>query len=133
MKITIRTIPHKLHRYPTIGDWTFYDNNPEGLSMDIAVSDMENWGFELLIALHEMVEAVMCKSAGVTPEMVDAFDMEFEKNRKPGDFLEPGYAKDAPYRKQHLIAEGIEKIVAAELGVNWAEYEKACDALFPEG
>jgi len=131
MNITIRTIPHDKHRYPTIGDWQFVERGGEEV-LQIDVSNMGDWRLECLIALHELVEVLLCKEAGITQEQVDKFDMDFEANRKPGDLFEPGYADDAPYRTQHLIAEGIEKIVAAGLGVNWAKYEKKCDSLFPE-
>ena len=56
MKITIETIPHNTHRYPTIGDWQFLPAKEGELNLSIKVSDMGDWKLESLIALHELVE-----------------------------------------------------------------------------
>ena len=62
-------------------------------------------------------------------EDVTAFDEAFEKARKPGNVDEPGDDPKAPYRKQHLIATGVEKLMAAELGVDWKAYDKKVNEL----
>lgn len=144
MKIIIETIPHSEQRYPTVGDWyyteepKFIENNdgtgtrePTGIEqvLHIKVSKMENWRYEALVAIHELAEVLMCKFAGVTQEQVDMYDMEFEKNRKPGDVSEPGDYVAAPYFKQHGVASGIERIIGAELGVDWNNYADAVEAL----
>lgn len=125
MNIIIKTIPHSAQRYPTCGDWLYEDGQ-----LHIRVSKMSDSRFEFLVALHELVEVKLCEWSGVTQEMVDKFDMDYEKHRHPNDNSEPGDSPDAPYRFQHCLATGVERIVAAVLGVDWLEYEKAIDALF---
>jgi len=120
MKITIETIPHDQQRYPTVGDWQWTD--PETLV--IRVSQLSDWRREVLIAVHELVEVLMCKYDGVTQEAVDEFDKDFEKKRLDGNVDEPGDHPDAPYRIQHFTATTIERILAQALGVDWQEYEK---------
>lgn len=119
MKITIEVIPHDQQRYPTVGDWLY---TPEG-DLEIKVSALSDWRRESLIAVHELVEVLICKHDGVSQESVDKFDMDYEANRHPDSEDEPGDDPAAPYVKQHCIATGVERILAASLGVNWKEYE----------
>lgn len=125
MKIIIETIPHKDQRYNTAGDWC-YDRDG---TLHIKVSELGDQRHENLIALHELVEVLTCELAGVTQQQVDDFDKAYEANRPDGDGSEPGDASDAPYRKQHCLATGIERILAAEWGVDWKAYEDELCAL----
>jgi hypothetical protein len=77
---------------------------------------------ETLVVVHELVEAVLCKEAGVSQREVDEFDMSFERHRKPGDLSEPGDDPKAPY--QHQAASWFEKALAEKLGVDWAAYSR---------
>jgi hypothetical protein len=113
MHITIRTIPHTEQRHNTIGDWIYIDDN----HLDIRVSDLGNRECEILVAFHELVEAVLCKDRGISGEAVDAHDRAYA-----GDG-EPGAAADSPYRAEHLMATSFEMQLAALLGVQWSEYE----------
>jgi hypothetical protein len=63
-----------------------------------------------LIALHELVEAVLCRHTGVPQGAVDAFDMKFIGEGEPGDHL------DAPYQRQHRASMMIEHLMAIFLG-----------------
>jgi len=126
MKITIETIPHTEQRYPTVGDW-YYEKDG---SLTIRVSEMSDWRHEACVAVHELVEALMCKDAGITQDDVDKFDKNFEANRPPDSVEEPGDSMKAPYRLQHGIASGIERILGAELGVDWNKYADEVEA-FP--
>jgi hypothetical protein len=121
MKITIETIPHETQRYPTVGDW-FYEPNGD---LTIKVSELGDWRYNALVGLHELVEVLKCKYDGVTQEEVDKFDIAYEKTRPEDDDSEPGDSIDAPYRKQHCLATGVERILAAELGVDWKSYDDA--------
>jgi len=125
MKITIESIPHEKQRYPTVGDWQFDD---EG-NLTIRVSKLSNWRREALVAVHELVEVLLCKHEGITQESVDEFDKQFESTRPPDNFDEPGDDPSAPYVKQHCTATGIERLLAAQLGVNWKEYEQELERL----
>ena len=140
MKIVIETIPHEKQRYPTVGDWyfepTYPATNPEkGIllqpieTLHIRVSKLSDWRREALIAVHELVEVLLCKHEGITQESVDLFDNQFEATRPEDNFDEPGDDPQAPYVKQHCTATGIERLLAAQLGVNWKEYEAELERL----
>ena len=127
-KTIIETIPHGKQAYETVGDWR---NDPDG-TLRIRVSDMKNDDYEFLVALHELIEQKLCQKRGITTESVDEFDIEFEKQRKKSLTLstaEPGDNRFAPYRNEHCIATGVERIVAAALDVNWSDYETAVNSL----
>ena len=125
MKFQLRKIPHSEQRYETCGDWVILEDG----SIRISVSDMGNEDYAFLVALHEAVEVWLCKKRGITDAEVSAFDIEYEKNRPEGDESEPGDDPNAPYRKEHFFATNIERMIALELGVDWAQYDKAVMSL----
>lgn len=126
MDITIKIIPHSAQRYNTVGDWQF---DAVG-NVVLTVSDMGDWKKELLVAFHEMIEVMLCKDRGISQELVDKFDMDYEANRSEWDVAsEPGDAGGAPYRKEHFFATSLERLLAAELNVDWGQYENAIMAL----
>ena len=118
MRIVIETIPHKAQRYPSCGDWLY-----EGNTLKIFVSKTRDWRYSFLVAVHELIEAGLCKRAGITQEAVDKFDMKFKGKGEPGD--DP----KAPYRQQHAVATDIERYLATMLKVNWQKYEAALNKL----
>ena len=120
MKIIIETIPQKDQRYETIGDY-WWDNDG---NLQVRVSDVGNWKYEALVALHEMVEVLLCKDRNISEQSIMDFDLAFEKNRAPNDSdSEPGDDPAAPYGKEHRFSENLERLFAAELGVNWNKYD----------
>ena len=124
MRIIIQTTPHSLQRYNTIGDW--YTDRISG-DVKIFVSNLANWRYELLIAVHELVEAFQCMHNGVAEEAVTKFDKQFvERDSEPGDSLQ------APYAKQHCLATGIERVLAFALDVKWQLYEDTLEKLIVE-
>jgi hypothetical protein len=125
LRIQIETIPHDKQRYPTVGDWW---HGSDG-SWQFCVSSMDDWRFEFAVAIHELVECALCLWAGVSQKQVDDFDIAFEKRRTINDVREPGDATNAPYRVQHCVATGVERIVIALLGVSWQEYSDKVDSL----
>jgi hypothetical protein len=125
MNITMKVIPHNEHRYETVGDWWFDEDG----SLQIRVSDMGNEDYAILVAVHELIEVLLCKKRGITDEAVSAFDTAFEDARVEGNTDEPGDDPKSPYRAEHLFATGIEKLLAAELGVDWKTYDEAVNAL----
>jgi hypothetical protein len=143
MKILIETIPHSEQRYPTVGDWYWKSSRTEDFTeksgsttewspkdtLVIRVSEMSDWRYEALVGLHEAIEAILCKQAGVTEAQVDAFDLSYEHIRKPGDTSEPGDDLHAPYHDQHHTATIIEEMLAMDLRVDWESYEKEVDSL----
>jgi hypothetical protein len=119
VKITIQVIKHEDQAYSTVGDWRW-----DGDDLNIYVSSMDNWRYEMLVAFHEMAECLMCKHRGISQESVDTFDMQFEKMRKPRNVDEPGDDPTAPYYREHQIATNLERILSLELGVNWKQYDE---------
>ena len=120
LHIVIETIGHSQQRYPTVGDWQIDRTG----NLQIAVSKMSDQRYESLVGMHEVIEAYLALHAGVSPEAVDKFDRAYEAKRKPGDDSEPGDDPRAPYHKQHVFAEKIERLLATELGVDWSAYDK---------
>jgi len=128
MNITIKTIPQKDHRYETIGDYWFTGDKPTNSGdLEVRVSDVGDWRYELLVALHELVEVALLKHKGVSEPVIMAFDEAFEAKRARGEVGvndEPGDASEAPYRDEHRFAENLERLMAQRLGVNWDDYDK---------
>lgn len=122
MKIVIESIPHSEHRYPTVGD---YWRDEDG-TLQIRVSDTGNVQDAVLVALHELVEVTLCENQGISEEEITAFDISTQGGPYEDD---PGHCPDAPYHREHVFAECIERLVAQEMGVNWQDYEKRLLAL----
>lgn len=116
----MRSIPHESQRYETVGDWELKNN-----TLHIRVSDMQNDKYNVLVAIHELVEYLLCEDRGISDEVVTKFDMEFENSRLLDNNDEPGNDPKAPYHKEHVFATKIEKMLAEELGVDWDAYDKA--------
>lgn len=116
MRITIETIPQKDQRYDTIGDWQFL-----GDDLIIKISSMDHYWSELLVGIHELIEAVLCKAFGISDREVDGFDMSHP------ELEDPGGNENAPYHMQHVFAEIIERLVCAEMGIEWNEYESVLE------
>jgi hypothetical protein len=113
MRIIIETIPHKLQRYPTVGDWYYV---PDG-TLHIVVSEMADERSMFLVALHELIEAELCNRNGVSEQAVTDFDMAHP------ELDDPGNDPRAPYHEEHIFAEGIERIVAMAIGRQWDHHE----------
>ena len=154
MRIIIESIDHKDQRYPTTGDWQTEEYVEGSPQVFVTVSRMGDWRYEALVGIHEAIEAALCKHAGIDGEDVDAFDKEFEAAREAHEPVrqhcetrelftfrgkqydigaEPGDDPEAPYYYQHQMATGVERILAAELGVSWNDYEAANLALYEGG
>jgi hypothetical protein len=121
MRITIEVIKYEDQRYPTCGDWLW----PNEHNLLIRVSEMGDWRKEAAVAVHELVEAILCKADGVTEDAVDDFDMSHLGHAE----YEPGDDPAAPYHRQHCFATAVERMLIAALGVSWSEYEQAVEAL----
>lgn len=125
IKIVIETIPHESQRYPTVGDYW-----EEGGVEQIRVSAMKDWRYEFLVAVHEMIEMALTKYRGIKEETISEFDIAFEKSREERLVIgEPGDHPQSPYRDEHFFATNVERLLAAEFGVDWFEYERYVDHL----
>ncbi|MHB8744758.1 MAG: hypothetical protein ACYC9L_16820 [Sulfuricaulis sp.] len=121
MKIGIQIIPHSKQRYETSGDWLILPKD----ELDIRVTQLSDWRYTFLLAVHELVEAGLCKHAGITTKQIDDFDIKYEQDRDRGKYTsdqEPGNDPDNPARKQHFVADIVERICAFALGVDWGVY-----------
>ena len=125
--ISAKTIPHHTHRYPTVGDYFRSKDNPK--KQNFRISDMGNKDYEMLVLIHELIEAHLCEKRKISWDKIDDFDKEFERNRKEGNVDEPGNDKNAPYYHEHRFAENIERQLAHELGVDWFAYDKQVNEL----
>ena len=126
LRMHIETIPHESQRYPTVGDYWLDEKGIE----QIRVSEMMDWRYEVLVAVHEIVEMALTRQRNIAEEAITEFDIKFEQDKERQ--LVTGEAGDnvnAPYRKEHFFATSLERLFAAELGVDWFEYDRYVDAL----
>jgi len=117
-------------RYLTTGD---YYKSKEG---DIVVTaDFKNDDQNFLVLIHELVEFYLTQKRGVSDDEVMKFDEWFEKGKAAGKFGKypsPGWHPRSPYKKEHLFALKIEKLIAKELGVDLEKYWEADDRVYAE-
>ena len=126
LRMHIETIPHETQRYPTVGDYWLDEVGVE----QIRVSEMMDWRYEVLVAVHEIVEMALTRHRGIAEQDITEFDIKFEQDKEKR--LIGGEAGDnvnAPYGKEHFFATNLERLLAGELDVNWFEYDRYVDAL----
>jgi hypothetical protein len=127
LETSIQIVRHIDQRYNTVGDYIY---NPFIHGIDIFISDTHNQDYNFLLAVHEMIESYLCWKRKISFEAIDKFDIDFEHRRDKKGIEEPGNDKKAPYYNEHQFAEKIEQLVCKELGIKWADYEKAIDHLY---
>ena len=115
--IQVEVITHAEQRYPTCGDWIF-----DGDTLTVRISDTGHRDSNILVAIHEIVEAFLCEAHGVTQEEVDSFDMAYEQNRTGESLEEPGDCVSAPYHAEHKAADIVERIVALNMPTDWIDH-----------
>ncbi|MCX6822326.1 MAG: hypothetical protein NTW30_06135 [Candidatus Aenigmarchaeota archaeon] len=109
--IYYETIKHKDQRYDTLGDYFKGDYCTE-----FYVSQCKNADYEFMILIHELTEWYLCQKRGIKNKDIDKFDMTHL------ELEDPGRSKEAPYHKEHMFAERIEKLICKELGIKWDNY-----------
>jgi hypothetical protein len=115
MRLEAKAIDPIAIRYSTCGDWEWL---PDG-AMKVTVPNYGNReDSAFLVALHEMVEAFLCKGAGVTELEVSGFDKAHPELEEPGD------SRLAPYHKQHVVATNVEKLVCEAAGIKWDDHNE---------
>lgn len=133
LSINIKTIPHKEQRCDgNVGDY-WMEN--QGQDLQVRVSMLGDWRYEFLVAVHELIEFYLCHQKGIREPEIQAFDEEYYRQEALGvvsGYSEAGDDPRAPYHLEHMIASGIERILAVLMGVNWKEYEEAIENLFKE-
>lgn len=117
--LNVNIVPHREQRYPTSGDWQFGPDD----TLTVTVSDLGDPRFNALVAIHEVVEALLCRERGITDEVVTKFDTDHLELEEPGD--DPR----APYHAEHMAASVVEQALAALLGIDWEAYTASFAAL----
>lgn len=124
MKVVLESVGHHTHPYPTIGYWEGDVVN----HLNVRVSLLPDPRYEILVAVHELLEGILCQYRGITTAEVDAFDTAYEMEGHPVE-SEPGDDVRAPYRAEHNFATFVERMLANELDVEWEAYEAALAAM----
>lgn len=119
LRTTVEVIPHRAQRYETVGD---YLTDAYGCT-HFKISRLGDTDYEFLVSIHEQIESYLANKHGISEQDIDAFDMEYERQREPGDQSEPGDDPRCPVYREHQFATQIEKLLAAELGVDWDDYD----------
>lgn len=141
MRIDWKIIDHNKQRYLTSGDWFWTREEGEHV-LNVRISRMSDHRYELCLGVHEVVEAILCWHAAIAQEDVDAFDIGVEDAHAAGathypcgcarrELSDPGSDKHAPYHKQCMLANGIERVVAFALGIHWHSYDEQVDRPSP--
>src|SRR5438876_1169926 len=117
--IEVQEISHEQQRYNTAGDWQFDSRG----KLIVKISDTGSRESNILIAIHEIIEAILCKKEGISQEIVDKWDLSHQKSE------EPGMLRGCPYFMQHVYADVIERMLARYLEVKWKEHEVRVNSL----
>jgi hypothetical protein len=128
VKIVVETIPHSEQRYDTTGDWQYLEDG----TLVVKVSRLRHERSEWLVAIHEIVEAFLCRQYGLADAAVTAFDEQFEKQPNPQN-IEPGDHPDAPYRDEHCFATAVERMLCAAISYPYSYYEADVYAVSKHG
>jgi hypothetical protein len=123
MNIEAKTIPYSEQRYQTCGD--YWD---DATGKHFRINDMGNEDYAFLVLIHEMVEEHLTRRRGLKEPDIMAFDEMWEKERIDGKHSEddePGHDPRAPYRREHIFAENIERQIAAMMDLDWETYGEA--------
>lgn len=120
--IQVDFIPHTKQRYDTAGD--YYESVINDVPTTFfKISDTGNTWYNYLILFHELREYILANKDGVKLQDIDNFDFGFVGEGEPGD------NPHAPYYKQHQLAEIAERSLAADMNLNWKDYEQEINKL----
>ncbi len=115
----VLTVPDNQQPYKTPGSYFW---NEKG-QLVIKVSEMNNWKYSYLVAIHEIVESQLCIEHGIPLTAIDSFDRQW--HYIPGSSIEePGADPRAPYHKEHMKSLEIEENMCKALGEQWIPYNK---------
>lgn len=119
IRFKLDTVDISDNRYPSVDDWFDPVIWTEELRFKTQTADLGNWKYNALILIHALIEQILCYANGITDEQVTEFDTgEGKRLNNPGD------SDQAPYHKEHMVANDIESILSVALKVNWDDYEK---------
>lgn len=121
-RIVIEAVPQHAMRPPydqdMSGDWLYEGRDLVIRATGTDLSDPETF----LLALHELIEAYLCRHRGITQAQVDRFDEAMARVPLNPDYphdpdAEPGDHPASPYRREHRFSCLIEFMVAHEIGL----------------
>ena len=118
IQFKVEALDIKAMRYYTPGD---YEVDKDEALLRVTVTTMP-YVSEMAVALHEIVEATLCRVAGITEKEVFDFDQMWNEEQGHLYGEEPGADLRAPYRDQHLKAEEIERLFVEAAGMDWQEH-----------
>ena len=121
-KIVMEVIPHQEHRYDTLGDYW-----QDGDTLHFRTSDLGDWRYNFSVLLHEFVEYAVLLHKGVPEADVLAFDLAVPSDSPFAD--DPGFDPKAPYHKEHVLADTLERLLSIFLDFEVSDPWKAADKL----
>lgn len=119
--IHIKFVDQKDQNYDTVGDYGIDIDND---TIWFKITKFENQNYSIAILLHEIVEFFRNQQEGITVAQVD----EFDYNNPQLD--DPGLSLEAPYHKNHMEADAIERLYIILSKNDWVHYEQSIDSLF---
>lgn len=123
LKMNLTTVEHSSQRYPTLGDYFVGDDG----TIEFRVSRLGDWRYEGLVAIHEIVEYLLIRAAGIDIKDIDTFDISYPPGGEYED--DPGCDPASPYHLHHQFAEAVERLVCDRLGIDWNDYERRLSEL----
>jgi hypothetical protein len=128
MNINIKVIPESEQRETVNGaDWFFDDQG----DLQVRVSPMSDWRYEVALAFHEAFEACLCKNNGVTQKSVDDFDMAYDLAHPDQPDINAGDEPDAPYVREHNYATIVDRLFIGACGLFWKKYDDELATVYP--
>lgn len=100
-------------RYSTLDDYGI-----EGNKIWFEIKDTGNLGYNLILLIHAIIEFLLTQGRGIPVALIDRFDADHPESDEPGDEM------NSPYRNEHCVAVGIERILCAYLNIPWKAYEE---------
>ena len=122
--IRIKVIPHSEQKYDTVGDYWQTKNG----NWEMRISEMTP-EYELAVIEHELAEMVRTIRDGVKWSDVDKFDTETVYLVDPDNISDPGLSRKAPYHKQHMLSDKIERLIIKQDGGTWEDYNDYLDKM----
>ena len=119
MKYRLYTV-NRLCRNEGVGDY-IVSGYPDW--WDVECTETGSRKFNKLLLIHELVECMLIQEAGIEESEIDKFDAENIDAPEPGELL------SAPYHKEHVHAEFVEKYLCEAMGIDWNDYSNAIDEL----
>lgn len=119
----MQVIPHTEQRYDTLGDYWITEDG----TWHFRVSDMGDWRYNFSVLLHEFVELALLSYKGIKEEDVLAFDLSVPDNSPYVD--DPGFDPKAPYHREHVYADSMERLIMPLLGSSFMDTWKAAESL----